>query len=62
MLLMDAGAHVFGAVLNAARVTRGGYFREQIRTFYDYQSETASVPAEPNPPAHENDSDDSQDA
>ena len=31
--------HIFGAVLNAAPVTRGGYFREQIRTYYDYQSE-----------------------
>ena len=30
---------IFGAVLNAARVSRGGYFREQIRTFYDYQPE-----------------------
>jgi polysaccharide biosynthesis transport protein len=34
-------AHIFGAVLNAAQVTRGGYFREQIRTYYDYQSEEA---------------------
>ena len=32
-------AHLFGAVLNAAQVTRGGYFREQLRTFYDYQLE-----------------------
>lgn len=39
-LLADVGAHVFGAVLNAAQVTRGGYFREQLRSFYDYQSET----------------------
>lgn len=31
--------HVFGAVLNAAQITRGGYFREQIRTYYDYQAE-----------------------
>ncbi|MGQ9648683.1 MAG: polysaccharide biosynthesis tyrosine autokinase [Phycisphaerae bacterium] len=31
--------HVFGAILNAAQVTRGGYFREQIRSYYDYQSE-----------------------
>jgi len=61
-LLMDVNAHVFGAVLNAARVTRGGYFREQLRTFYDYQSETTAVHPEPNPPVHENDSDDSQDA
>jgi polysaccharide biosynthesis transport protein len=34
-------AHIFGAVLNAAQVTRGGYFREQIRTYYDYQPEEA---------------------
>lgn len=33
--------HIFGAVLNAAQVRRGGYFREQIRTYYDYQSEEA---------------------
>ncbi|MFQ5589935.1 MAG: polysaccharide biosynthesis tyrosine autokinase [Phycisphaerae bacterium] len=36
-LLVDVGAHVFGAVLNAAQVARGGYFREQLRTYYDYQ-------------------------
>lgn len=38
-LLGDVGAHVLGAVLNAARVTRGGYFREQLRDFYDYQAD-----------------------
>ncbi len=38
-LLGDVGAHVVGAVLNAARVTRGGYFREQLRDFYDYQAD-----------------------
>lgn len=31
--------HIFGAILNAAQVTRGGYFREQIRSYYDYQSD-----------------------
>lgn len=36
-LLAAVNAHMFGAVLNAARVTRGGYFREQARAFYDYQ-------------------------
>ena len=36
-LLSHVNAHMFGAVLNAARVTRGGYFREQARAFYDYQ-------------------------
>lgn len=30
---------IFGAILNAARIRRGGYFREQIRTYYDYQPE-----------------------
>ncbi len=38
-LLVDVGARVFGAVLNAAQVTRGGYFREQLREYYDYQTE-----------------------
>ncbi|GMU36957.1 MAG: polysaccharide biosynthesis tyrosine autokinase [Phycisphaerae bacterium] len=36
-LLASVNAHIFGAVLNAAQVTRGGYFREQLRTYYDYQ-------------------------
>ncbi len=36
---------IFGAVLNAAQVSRGGYFREQMRTYYDYQTE-ASLSAE----------------
>lgn len=36
-LLADVNAHVFGAVLNAAQYTRGGYFREQLRAFYDYR-------------------------
>lgn len=39
MVLTHVNAHMFGAVLNAARVTRGGYFREQARAFYDYQPE-----------------------
>lgn len=38
-ILTDVRAHVFGAVLNAAQVTRGGYYREQLRTFYEYQAE-----------------------
>ncbi|UCE58677.1 MAG: polysaccharide biosynthesis tyrosine autokinase [Phycisphaerales bacterium] len=38
-LLGDVGAHLFGAVLNAAQVTRGGYFREQLRAYYDYQAD-----------------------
>jgi polysaccharide biosynthesis transport protein len=28
---------IFGGVLNAARIARGGYYREQIRTYYEYQ-------------------------
>ena len=32
---------IFGAVLNAAQMSRGGYFREQMRSFYDYQAEEA---------------------
>lgn len=38
-LLTDVNARMFGAVLNAARVRRGGYFREQLRSFYDYQAD-----------------------
>jgi Mrp family chromosome partitioning ATPase len=38
-LLQHMNAHLLGAVLNAAQARRGGYFREQLRTFYDYQSE-----------------------
>ena len=43
-LLQGVNAHLFGAVLNAARVTRGGYFREQFRTYYDYQVEGEDQP------------------
>ena len=42
-LLTDVGAHIFGAVLNAAQVTRGGYFREQLRAHYDYQADTTTT-------------------
>jgi polysaccharide biosynthesis transport protein len=38
-LLQHVNAHLFGAVLNGAQVRRGGYFREQLRTFYEYQTE-----------------------
>lgn len=41
-MLSGVGAHLFGAVLNAAQTTRGGYFKEQLRTFYEYQPETKS--------------------
>jgi capsular exopolysaccharide synthesis family protein len=49
-VLRDTDARVFGAVLNAARVTRGGYFREQLRTFYEYQ-EGEDIPIAPSLPA-----------
>lgn len=42
-LLSDVGTHVFGAVLNAARVTRGGYFREQLRAYYDYRADSEAT-------------------
>jgi capsular exopolysaccharide synthesis family protein len=43
-LLVEVGAHLFGVVLNAARMRRGGYFREQLRTYYEYQA-GAEAPA-----------------
>jgi capsular exopolysaccharide synthesis family protein len=54
-LLTDVGAHLFGAVLNAAQVTRGGYFREQLRAYYDYQADVeVTAPTKPViPPQHE---------
>ena len=39
--LQQLNARIFGVVLNAAQVARGGYFREQIRTYYDYQTDEA---------------------
>lgn len=48
-LLLGVNAHIFGAVLNAAQTRRGGYFREQMTMYYDYQPEEmlaqASKPA-----------------
>jgi len=38
-LLRRVEAHLFGGILNAAQVRRGGYFREQLRTYYDYRSD-----------------------
>ena len=38
-LLGHVNAHLFGAVLNGAQVRRGGYFREQLRTYYEYQAD-----------------------
>jgi len=54
-LLSDVNAQIFGAVLNAARVTRGGYFREQLRSFYDYQPQASSRITKPQPPTHDHD-------
>ncbi len=51
-LLTNVGTNVLGAVLNAARVTRGGYFREQLRAFYDYQAD-AEETGSPRPAAVE---------
>lgn len=41
--LERASIRIFGGVLNAAQVARGGYFREQIRTYYDYQPPAESL-------------------
>lgn len=47
-LLADVNAHIFGAILNAAQHTRGGYFREQLRDYYDYHAvDDASGPDKP---------------
>jgi len=54
-MLSSVDAHIFGAVLNAARVTRGGYFREQLRTYYDYQPEMLDTTRRPKLP--DNDAD-----
>ncbi len=44
-LLLKVDAHLFGAILNAAQTTRGGYFREQISTYYEYQPDEALEPS-----------------
>ena len=44
-LLHAVNARIFGAVLNAAQATRGGYFREQLRDYYDYLAEESPSPA-----------------
>ena len=46
-VLTRVNAHIFGAVLNAAQARRGGYFREQLRTFYDYQAEEEALEGRP---------------
>ena len=41
-LLQRVEAHILGGVLNAVQVQRGGYFREQLRSYYDYSEELIS--------------------
>jgi capsular exopolysaccharide synthesis family protein len=36
-MIRHVNAHLFGTILNATQIRRGGYFREQLRTFYDYR-------------------------
>ena len=48
--LYDVNAWIIGAVLNAAQVRRGGYFREQFREYYDYQSDQPGGGAASEPP------------
>jgi capsular exopolysaccharide synthesis family protein len=39
--LKRAGAKLLGVVLNDVKITRGGYFREMYKTYYEYQTPTA---------------------
>jgi capsular exopolysaccharide synthesis family protein len=39
--LKRANAKLLGVVLNDVKITRGGYFREMYRTYYEYQSQEA---------------------
>ncbi len=41
--LKRANAKVLGVILNDVKATRGGYFREMYKTYYEYQS-SASLP------------------
>ncbi|MCO6438026.1 MAG: polysaccharide biosynthesis tyrosine autokinase [Phycisphaerae bacterium] len=50
-LLIGVGARPFGVVLNAAQVTRGGYFREQLRSYYDYQAGAEKAGADRSSPS-----------
>ena len=55
-LLDGVNACVLGSVLNAVQSTRGGYFREQLHDYYEYQAEvetsgTAKPPQEPGKPS-----------
>lgn len=46
--LERAGIRIFGGVLNAASVyKRGGYFREQIRDYYEYQPPAEALAGSP---------------
>lgn len=67
--LERVNVRIFGGILNAARVTRGGYFREQIRSYYDYQpaeslkvSTRAALPADEEKPQDQDPKDESADA
>jgi polysaccharide biosynthesis transport protein len=60
--LERVNGRIFGAVLNAAQVARGGYFREQIRSYYDYQPEQSlTATAMPILPQQDNTQDPPQD-
>jgi len=52
-LIADVGASVCGVVLNAAQVRRGGYFRKQLRQYYEYQVEPQQITAAGRPSAPE---------
>jgi Mrp family chromosome partitioning ATPase len=36
-------AHLYGAVLNRVRATKGGYFRESYEAYYEYAESTPSA-------------------
>jgi len=42
--LRKVNAKLLGVVLNDARTTRGGYFREMYRTYYEYQTPAGLLP------------------
>lgn len=56
-MVAGVGAHLLGVVLNGAQVTRGGYFREELRAYYQYQPEVARksrrIATDPPPPSSE---------
>ena len=55
-LLQKVESHILGGVLNAVQVQRGGYFREQLRSYYDYSEDLISH-AKLKPKLPESDSD-----